>query len=80
MKLLWSVLFAGLLGSLVFFGPVGIYILCAIIVGVIFRSFILITEIHKQVVPINRHDRVKEAYESYIKERDGKEKDANAGL
>ncbi|WP_342511233.1 ATP-dependent Lon protease [Sporosarcina sp. FSL K6-1522] len=77
MKLLLSVLFAGLLGILAFLGPIGIYILCAIIVGVIFRSFILINEIHKQVVPINGNDRVKEAYERYIKERGEKEKDTN---
>ncbi|WP_186670897.1 ATP-dependent Lon protease [Sporosarcina sp. BP05] len=77
MKLLLSVLFAGLLGVLAFLGPIGIYILCAIIVGVIFRSFILINEIHKQVVPINSNDRVKLAYERYIKERDEKEKDTN---
>ncbi len=77
MKLLLSVLFAGLLGILVFLGPIGIYFLCAIIVGVIFRSFILINEVHKQVVPIGGNDRVKEAYERYIKERDEKEKDTN---
>ncbi|MGE7693643.1 ATP-dependent Lon protease [Lysinibacillus sp. NPDC094177] len=80
MKLLLSVLFAGLLGIFAFLGPIGIYLLCAIIGGVIFRSFILINEIHKQVVSINDNDRVKEAYERYIKERDEKEKDTNAGL
>ncbi|KQL33639.1 hypothetical protein [Psychrobacillus sp. FJAT-21963] len=73
MKLLLSILLAGLLGILVIFGSIGIYILCAIIVGVIFRSFILINEIHKQVVPANSNVRVKEAYERYIKERDEKE-------
>lgn len=73
MKLLLSILLAGLLGILVIFGSIGIYILCAIIVGVIFRSFILIREIHKQVVPVNSIDRGKEAYERYIKERDEKE-------
>ncbi|MFJ7827435.1 ATP-dependent Lon protease [Psychrobacillus sp. NPDC096623] len=73
MKLLLSILLAGLLGILVFLGTIGIYILCAIIVGVIFRSFILINEIHKQVVPANSNDRVKEAYERYIKDRDQKE-------
>lgn len=50
MKLFLAILFAGFLGILVFLGPLGIYILCAIIIGVIFRSFILINEIHKQVV------------------------------
>ncbi|MEK3978883.1 ATP-dependent Lon protease [Psychrobacillus sp. FSL K6-2836] len=73
MKLLLSFLLAGLLGILVFLGTIGIYILCAIIIGVIFRSFILINEIHKQVVPANSNDRVKETYERYIKERDQKE-------
>ncbi|ALC86733.1 ATP-dependent Lon protease [Bacillus sp. FJAT-22090] len=77
MKLLLSILLAGLLGILVFFGSIGIYILCAIIVGVIFRSFILINEIHKQVVPANSNVRVKEAYERYIKERDEKEQKIN---
>ena len=60
MKLLLSILLAGLLGILVLLGSIGIYIICAIIVGVIFRSFILINEIHKQVVPANSNDRVGE--------------------
>lgn len=70
MKLFLAILFAGFLGILVFLGPLGIYILCAIIIGVIFRSFILISEIHKQVVPANNNDKVKQAVERYIKERD----------
>jgi hypothetical protein len=73
LKLLLSILLAGLLGILVILGPIGIYILCAIIVGVIFRSFILINEVHKQVVPPSSNDKVKDAYERYIKERDEKE-------
>lgn len=73
MKLLLSMLLAGLLWSLAFLGTFGIFIICVIIVGVIFRSFILINEIHKQVVPANSNDKVKEAYERYIKERDEKE-------
>ncbi|PIC95431.1 ATP-dependent Lon protease [Sporosarcina sp. P26b] len=60
-------------GMLIFFGPIGMYILCVLIIGVIFRSFILINEIHKQVVPADSNDRVKEAYERYIKEREEKE-------
>lgn len=72
-KLLLSILLAGLLGILAFLGPIGLYIFCAIIVGVIFRSFILISEVHKQVVPPNSNDKVKDAYERYIKERDEKE-------
>ncbi|MFY0743951.1 ATP-dependent Lon protease [Solibacillus silvestris] len=70
MKLFLAILFAGFLGILVFLGPLGIYILCAIIIGVIFRSFILINEIHKQVVPANNNDKVKQTVERYIKERD----------
>ncbi|MFB5089577.1 ATP-dependent Lon protease [Psychrobacillus sp. PGGUH221] len=77
MKLLLSILLAGLLGILVIFGSIGMYILCAIIVGVIFRSFILINEIHKQVVPSNSNVRVKEAYKRYIKERVEKEQKIN---
>lgn len=77
MKLLLSVLLAGFLGTLVFLGPIGIYILCAIIVGVIFRLFILINEIHKQVVPINSNDRSKDVYERYIKEREERELETN---
>lgn len=74
MKLLLSIVLAGLLtGIAVFFGSVGIYILCAVIVGVIFRSFILLLEIHKQVVPASANDKVQEAYERYVKERDEKE-------
>ncbi|MEK5040874.1 ATP-dependent Lon protease [Sporosarcina sp. FSL K6-3457] len=75
MKLLLSILLAGLLGILVILGPIGIYILCAIIVGVIFRSLVLINEVHKQVVPPNSNDKVKDAYERYIKERNEKEKE-----
>lgn len=73
MKYLLSVLVAMFSGMLIFFGPVGIYILCVLIIGVIFRSFILINEIHKQVVPADSNDRVKEAYERYIKERNENE-------
>lgn len=73
MKLFLSILLAGLLGILTILGPIGIYIICAIIVGVIFRSYILINEIHKQVVPANSNDRVKKAYDIYIKERNEKE-------
>ena len=79
MKLLLSILLAGLLGLLVFIGPIGLYIFCAIIIGVIFRSFVLIYEIHKQVVPINGKDRVKYAYERYLKERDENEMGTNGG-
>ena len=74
MKLLFSILLAGLLGLLVFFGPIGIYILCAIVVGVIFRILILLVEIHKKLVPNGHIDKAKEAYERYLKEKEVKEK------
>lgn len=73
MKLLISIISAGLLGILLFFGPVGIYIVGAIIVGVIFRSFILLTEIHRQIVSSDSTDKAAEAYERYLKEREEKE-------
>ncbi|MBY0122010.1 ATP-dependent Lon protease [Bacillus sp. S/N-304-OC-R1] len=67
MKLLLSIILAGLLGLLSFLGPIGIYIICAIITGVIFRSFYLIHEIHKQVVQGRTIDRANEVYENYLK-------------
>lgn len=73
MKLLLSILLAGLLGILALIGPIGIYTLSAIIIGVLFRSFILIYEIHKQVVPVTSKDSVKDVYERYIEERNEKE-------
>ncbi|MFC0562557.1 ATP-dependent Lon protease [Halalkalibacter alkalisediminis] len=73
MKLFLSIILAGLLGILVIFGPIGIYILCTIIVGVIFRSFVLLNDIHKQVVPVGGRDRAQEAYEKYLKEKEEKE-------
>lgn len=73
MKLLISIILAGLIGLLVFAGPIGIYIIGAIIVGVFFRSFILLSEIHKQIVPSSGADKAAEAYERYLKEL--KEKD-----
>ncbi|QHE62570.1 ATP-dependent Lon protease [Rossellomorea vietnamensis] len=73
MKLFLSIFFSGLLGILVFFGPIGIYILCAIIVGVIFRAFVLIHDIHKELVPVGSRDSVKEVYEKYLKEKEQSE-------
>ncbi|MCM3164926.1 ATP-dependent Lon protease [Metabacillus litoralis] len=69
MKLFLSIIIAGLLGLLVFIGPVGIYLLCATIVGVLFRTYILIREIHKQVVPAGGTDKAKEVYERYLIEK-----------
>lgn len=73
MKLFVSIILAGLLGLLVFAGPIGIYIVGAIIIGVIFRSFILLTEIHRQIVSSDNTDKASEAYERYLKEREEKE-------
>jgi hypothetical protein len=66
LKLCLSIFLSGLLGI---FGPIGIYILCAIIVGVIFRPFVLLNDIHKQVVPVGSRDRATEAYEKYLEEK-----------
>lgn len=74
MKLFLSIFLSGLLGILVFFGPIGIYILCAIIVGVIFRAFVLIHDIHKELVPVGSRDRAREVYEKYLKEKEQSEK------
>lgn len=74
MKLVGCILVAGILGILVFTGPIGWYVLSAIIVGVIFRSFILLKEIHKHTVPVDAYDGVKDAYERYIMEREEREK------
>jgi hypothetical protein len=74
-KLLLSIFLAGFIGLLIFLGPIGIYLFGAVLVGIIFRSFVLLIEIHKQVVPEGGIDRVKEVYEKYLKEKE--EKDAN---
>jgi hypothetical protein len=69
LKLFLSIFLSGLLGILVIFGLIGIYILCAIIVGVIFRAFVLLNDIHKQVVSVGGRDRATEAYEKYLEEK-----------
>ncbi|MEC2072449.1 ATP-dependent Lon protease [Alkalihalophilus marmarensis] len=70
MKLLLSIIIAGLLGILVFMGPMSIYVLFSIIVGVIFRSFVLLNDILKQVVPVGSRDRVQVAYDKYVQEKE----------
>ncbi|GKV64501.1 MULTISPECIES: ATP-dependent Lon protease [Sporosarcina] len=77
MKLVGCILFAGLLGILVYFGPIGWYMLYAIIVGVIFRAFILLRDLHKHLVPVDINDGVKDAYERYLLEREEREKASN---
>ncbi|KEF37100.1 hypothetical protein M670_03693 [Schinkia azotoformans MEV2011] len=73
MKLLLSILLAGVFGILIFLGPIGAYIFGAVLVGIIFRSFVLLNDIHKQVIPVRGGDRVKEAYERYLKEKEANE-------
>lgn len=71
MKLYLSILFAALLGSLVIFGPIGWYLLGSIVIGVIFRSYLLLIDIHKRISTITRKpDKAREAYERYLNERE----------
>ncbi|PID25465.1 ATP-dependent Lon protease [Sporosarcina sp. P7] len=79
MKLVGCILVAGILGILAFTGPIGWYMLAAIIVGVIFRSFWLLKEIHQHTVPVDAYDGVKDAYERYILEREEREKSEQDG-
>ncbi|GAE35952.1 hypothetical protein [Halalkalibacter akibai] len=69
MKLLLSILLASLLGLLIFLGPVGWFLLGAIIVGVLFRSLFLLNDIHKRLSTITKTpDKVEEAYNTYMNE------------
>ncbi|MDV6377862.1 ATP-dependent Lon protease [Sporosarcina sp. GW1-11] len=77
MKLFFSIVVGGLLGILALTGPIGIFLVCTIIVIVIFRSFLLLVEIHKHVVPVDANDHVKDAYERYMIERAEKENSGN---
>ncbi|PID01570.1 ATP-dependent Lon protease [Sporosarcina sp. P2] len=79
MKLVGCILMAGVLGILAFTGPIGWYMLATIIVGVIFRSFWLLKEIHQHTVPVDAYDGVKAAYERYIFEREEREKSEQDG-
>ncbi|WP_313237290.1 ATP-dependent Lon protease [Sporosarcina ureae] len=79
MKLVGCILVAGVLGVLAFIGPIGWYALTAIVVGVIFRSFWLLKEIHQHAVPVDPYDGVKDAYERYILEREEREKQEQNG-
>ncbi|ARJ39357.1 ATP-dependent Lon protease [Sporosarcina ureae] len=79
MKLVGCILVAGVLGILAFIGPLGWYVLAAIIVGVIFRSFWLLKEIHQHTVPVDAYDGVNDAYERYILEREEREKQQQNG-
>lgn len=68
MKLFLCILGAAVLSSLLFFGILGIYIVSAIVIGVLFRALMILQEIHKQTVPAK--DKVNDAYTSYMNERE----------
>ncbi|WP_078551503.1 hypothetical protein [Bacillus alkalicellulosilyticus] len=68
MKLLGAMIAAILVGSLIFLGPVGMYLLGAIVIGVLFRCYVLLVDIHKRLSSITKTpDKVEEAYENYMK-------------
>lgn len=77
MKLLASFIIAAFFSMLIFMGPLGIYVVVVCLLAVIFRSYFLLVDIHKQVVPIDANDQVKDAYERYMIEREEKEKNNN---
>lgn len=68
---------ACLLGVLVLTGPIGAFVASVLIVGILFRTCLLVKDIHAQTVPKKSkekvQDKVQDAYERYIKERDAKE-------
>lgn len=70
MYLLLSILLSMILAViLMMMGPlVGGIIAFGIIAGCIFRGLYLLNDIHKRMVP--KKDKVKEAYEDYLKERE----------
>ena len=73
MNLFLCILAACLLGVLVATGPIGAFVAGVLIVGILFRTCLLIKEIHTQIVPKKSKDKVQDAYERYINERDAKE-------
>lgn len=77
MKLLLSIIAAGFLSLLLFLGPVGIYIISLILAGLLIRSFWLLTEIHKQTVPVEDRIPAEKVYDEYIKDRDRQANEKN---
>jgi large-conductance mechanosensitive channel len=72
MYLLLSIVLSGLLGAfLLMFGPVfGGVIAFAIIVGCLFRGIYLLNDLHQRISKIApKKDKVKDAYEDYMKEK-----------
>ncbi|AXH99045.1 ATP-dependent Lon protease [Sporosarcina sp. PTS2304] len=74
MKGLLSGMVAVIAGVIMLAGPVGIYIVGLLLIGIIFWSFLLLLDIHKHTVPATAND-AKDAYERYMIER--AEKEAN---
>ncbi|REB11610.1 ATP-dependent Lon protease [Sporosarcina sp. BI001-red] len=77
MNLFLCMLTAGVLGILVLTGPIGTFVAAILLVGILFRTCLLVKDIHTQTVPKKSkekvQDKVQDAYERYIKERDAKE-------
>ncbi len=77
MKLFLSLAAACLLGALAASGPIGAFVAGVIIVAILLRTCLLVKEIHTQTVPkrskVKVQDKVQDAYERYLKERDAKE-------
>lgn len=72
MYLLLSIVLSGLLGAfLLMFGPVfGGVIAFAIIVGCLLRGIYLLNDLHQRISKIApKKDKVKDAYEDYMKEK-----------
>ncbi|MEH7609828.1 hypothetical protein [Gottfriedia acidiceleris] len=75
MKLLYSIVLATILGIfLLMLGEVGIIIAFEILAGTLFRGIYLLNDLSKRlskVAPIEqKSDKVKEAYENYLREKE----------
>lgn len=76
MHLIISIILSGILGFLLLMmGPlVGGILAFAIIVGSLFRGLYLLNDIHKRLSKVTpKPDKVKEAYENYLKEKEVKD-------
>ncbi|WP_214484025.1 hypothetical protein [Bacillus sp. SM2101] len=82
MILLLTIIAATILSSLLFFitGPFAMIIVSGIVLGCLFRSLYLLNDLNKRLLKIApKTDRVKEAYERYLEERE-KEKNEQGGI
>ena len=75
--LLSIILSVGLGVLLMFMGPVvGGFLAFGIVVGTLFRILFLLNDIHKWLLKVApKADEVKEAYESYVKEKETKDRE-----